>query len=139
MLELLEAQIALLAAQAAVLVRPMGRLVQAATDSAAAALSTGERPPLPRKAWRLAAAVRRASRYGVFRPKCLVRAMALDGLLKRHGMAGGRVCVGVQRRDGAFAAHAWVELGGYVLGEPTREHLDFQPLGDVRLVDALRR
>src|SRR5690554_909816 len=41
-------------------------------------------------------AVTRAAVYGVFRPKCLVRSLAIQRMLRRRGIPGGRLAVGVQ-------------------------------------------
>jgi hypothetical protein len=78
-------------------------------------------------------AVRRAAAYGVFRPLCLVRAVALHWLLERDGLGGSRIVVGVQREAGAFDAHAWVEYGGLVLGDAETAVGRFVPLSGARL------
>lgn len=41
---------------------------------------------------------------------CLPRALAAHAMLRRRGIAS-RLCLGVARRNGSLAAHAWVELG----------------------------
>ena len=58
-------------------------------------------------------AVRAASRL-VPRTTCLTQALTLNHLLHRAGCAS-RVRIGVARRSGRFAAHAWVEHGGVPL------------------------
>ena len=108
------AQVALLVAQHAVWTRPTGELV-ALVPVAGPDPVAGPARPTPH-AWRLAVAVRRAASYGVFRPKCLVRAVALQRMLERDGIRGSQVVIGVRRDAGAFGAHAWVELGGRALG-----------------------
>lgn len=55
-------------------------------------------------------AVRAASRL-VPRATCLTQALTLNHLLHRAGRAS-LVRIGVARRSGQFAAHAWVEHGG---------------------------
>jgi hypothetical protein len=41
---------------------------------------------------------------------CLPRALATHAMLRRRGITS-RVCLGVAREQGKFAAHAWVEVG----------------------------
>lgn len=63
---------------------------------------------------RIAWALRVASRF-VPRPTCLVRALAAQRLLAKHGHASD-LRIGVAKSGAAgFAAHAWVECGGAVL------------------------
>jgi hypothetical protein len=133
--DLIEAQIAIIAAQFLVWTRPLGRFVSDAPIS-----SIGDREPVSarsrqwRDAFRTARAVRRAANYGVIRPKCLVRAVALTRMLEKRGIYGSRVRVGVQRENGQFAAHAWVELGQRVLGDDARHVATFARLLDVQAV-----
>ena len=49
---------------------------------------------------------------GTFRMNgpCLPRALAAHAMLRRRGIAS-RLCLGVARSGGAFAAHAWIEVG----------------------------
>jgi hypothetical protein len=44
------------------------------------------------------------------KPLCLPRALATHSMLHRRGIIS-RVCLGVARQEGEFAAHAWVEVG----------------------------
>ena len=133
--ELLEAQVALLAAQVLVWTRPVGRLVEDAQRT-----SPGIQEPLARhsRTWReslrTARSVRRAADHGLLRPKCLVRAVALSRMLEKRGISGSRVRVGVRRLDGEFAAHAWVELGQHVLGDDARHVQSYAQLLDVKVV-----
>lgn len=79
-------------------------------------------------------AVTRAAVYGVFRPKCLVRSLAIQRMLQRRGICGGRLAVGVQVGTGGLKAHAWVELNGIIVGD-SREYVDsFTRITDHRLV-----
>ena len=121
------AQLALLAAQWRVWRRPTGELTTVTAPSPVGV----PRSPMPPDAWRLAVAVRRAAAYGVFRPQCLVRSMALQRLLERDGIEGGRLVVGVRRRSGEFAAHAWVELQGRPLGEDALQRRQFLRIADL--------
>jgi hypothetical protein len=66
---------------------------------------------------RLAAAVSRAAHYGLFRPRCLVRAVALHSMLQARGLFGSSLRVGVRRQKAKLFAHAWVEYGGRVLAD----------------------
>jgi len=70
---------------------------------------------------RVTLAIARAAEHGLITPTCLERAVALERLLRRNGVGGGRIRVGVRWEGGQFLAHAWVELGGVVLADsPTR-------------------
>jgi hypothetical protein len=70
-----------------------------------------ERASLP--AGDLALAVRRAARF-VPRASCLAQALAVQYLLARQGMPS-EVHLGISKRDGDLAAHAWVEWDGQVI------------------------
>jgi hypothetical protein len=127
----MRAQLALIAAQIAVWTRPQGQLVTPATTT----------PPTPdegamRASVRLARAVYLASRRGLFRPNCLVRSVALGRLLEREGVSGWRMRIGVRDRGGRFEAHAWIEIGTYVLGDSSDHVGSFERLTDVRLIEA---
>ena len=61
----------------------------------------------------LVAAVRTASRH-IPMATCLTQAIALHLMLERRRIESV-VEVGVTRRDGRFAAHAWVRQGGVAL------------------------
>jgi hypothetical protein len=49
------------------------------------------------------------------RPRCLPRALLLAGLLRRRRI-GAELCLGA-RMDGAFDAHAWIEIDGWPVNE----------------------
>lgn len=110
--DLLMAQAALVRAQLEVWLRPRGTLVTPnsshARDDAASA---------PARVERLALAVARAAQYGLFRPRCLVRAVALYRMLQARGFSDAALCVGVRRESANFVAHAWVEYRGAVLAD----------------------
>ena len=112
---LARAQAALLGAQLRVWTRPAGSLVRPGP-------AEPERPAErdAERARALAAAVDRAARAGLFRPACLVRALALHRLLLRDGIPGARIRLGVRRDGSGLAAHAWVEVNGAVLGDDGR-------------------
>jgi hypothetical protein len=130
--ELLEAQLELITAQVVVWTRPRGRLV---TSTAPATAGSERGSDLDPRADRLALAIGRAAENGVFRPLCLVRAVALNRMLERHGVRGSRVRIGVRMRGGRFAAHAWVEYHNRVLGDLDEHVGTFAELTDVHLMD----
>lgn len=131
---LLRAQWALVAAQWSVWTSPVGAFVTDGATEHADAIARPTAPPRP-DAWRLAVSVRRAAQYGLFRPRCLVRSIALQRLLVRDGMPSARVVVGVRRTAGTFEAHAWVELDGRPLGEDALSGRGFSRLSRVSLRD----
>jgi len=135
--DLLQAQVALLAAQVLVWTRPTGRLVSQAgsADGPTSSMPTVG-PALMDRAQQLGLAVSRAGDYGVFRPLCLVRAVAVHRMLERHHMHGSRIRIGVRMRRGRFGAHAWVEYGGRVIGDNIEHVESFAELAEVHLVDA---
>lgn len=57
-----------------------------------------------------------AARRGPFGSTCLVRALALQWSLARHGITS-ELRVGVRKVDGRLDAHAWVERDGVPLME----------------------
>jgi hypothetical protein len=135
-LELARAQVALLEAQLLVYTRPAGSLVADAANRVPGDVPAPGTPRPPREgAFRIARAVRRAAEQGVFRPKCLVRSLALHRLLERRGISGSRIRVGVRKHDGRFEAHAWVELDGRVLGDEPEHTRAFAQLLDVHPVE----
>ncbi len=117
-------------------VAPSGSASVAPSSAEPVAPSLPLDPPVLSRAEALALAVGRAAEFGVFRPLCLVRAVALNRVLERHGITGSRVRVGVRMRNGRFAAHAWVEYGDRVLGDNEAHVGSFVELSEVRLVDA---
>lgn len=132
-LELLEAQLLLVRAQLIVFTRPRGGLIDGELPESGDAPT---RLPASDVAQRLGVAVSRAARFGLFRPKCLVRSLALQRMIERHGIEGSRIRIGV-RRDGEqgerLTAHAWVEYGDLVLGDHDDHVATFTRLADVRM------
>jgi len=123
--ELIIAQVFLVRALWTVRRRPKGALLRP-VDSGAPSDAHPGAPELSR----LVTAVDRASSYGLFRPTCLTRAVALERMIVRAGVGPAVVKVGVQRHNDEFHAHAWIELDGRVVGdEPTRVRR-FTPLHD---------
>jgi hypothetical protein len=76
---------------------------------------------------RLVWATEAAARHHLYPMRCLPKALCLRRLLGRHGIHA-ELRIGVSTRDGALAAHAWVERRGVPIGE-TRDVEDrFPPL-----------
>ena len=132
--DLADAQIALVEAELLVRRRPLGQLIAAHDkhDAPPPTLAQGS------EAMRLARAVRRVARHGLVRPPCLTRALALHRLLERRGIRGSTVRIGVRRDHGVFAAHAWVDLGGAVLGDAASNAATFVVLAESRLASRRR-
>jgi hypothetical protein len=149
-LDVAVAQLALARAQWLVWTRPVGRLVDhgrtgdvdAPSDAGTASVRAsvpgevawGFVPDETHRAVRWAQAVVRASRYGFAEPQCLVRAVALQRLLRSHGVGGSTIRIGVRWNDGAFIAHAWVERDGAILGDTAANTASFAPLADVSVI-----
>lgn len=131
--DMLSAQLALLIAQLRVWTLAQGRLTTPSGDPAPpVSPSVAEIP----KARNLALAVSRAATFGVFRPACLVRSVALCRLMERRGIHHGIVRVGVVMRGGRFHAHAWVEYAGEVLGDDPLSVSDYETLPGVNVLHA---
>jgi hypothetical protein len=134
-IELAQAQLELVAAQFLVSTRPTGTLVAPATPDASSPSTHAVPDP---RVERLALAVSRAADHGVFRPRCLVRALATTRMLERRGIVGSRIRIGVRVRPGGggFIAHAWVEYAGRVIGDRDAHVDSFTELTDMRLADS---
>lgn len=136
-LDIAEAQFELLVAKIIVATRRTGELVARAPldpfgDSAAPVASAANVDPRPEQ---LALAIGRAAENGVFRPLCLVRAVALKRLLDRHGFEGSIVKIGVRLSRGRFAAHAWVAYGDQILGDQEWHVKSFAELDEVSVME----
>jgi hypothetical protein len=123
--ELLTAQLFLLGALWTVRRRPKGTLLRPVEEGPQAANRAGED-----RLARLVVAVDRAARYGLFRPTCLVRAVALERMIVRAGVGPAVVRVGVLRGGDDFMAHAWIELAGRIIGDEPARVARFTPLHD---------
>jgi hypothetical protein len=126
-----EAQIELLRAQAMQWLRPLGEFVEVTNVDSASQTLTAPSSEQAETCERLSSAMIRATRYGVFRPLCLARAVALSRMLNAHGVVGHRIRIGVRREGGAFTAHAWVQFGDLVLGDTETNTLTYSPLTHV--------
>lgn len=131
LLDLIAAQGALLAAEWQMRTRPIGSLTRRERGDVE---SRAPRPEDRPRAEAIATAVRRAADHGVFRPFCLVRAMALRTLLERAGIPGSEIRIGVRRRDGVFAAHAWIRWDNRVLGDIPAHVATFTEVDDIRVL-----
>jgi hypothetical protein len=65
--------------------------------------------------------VNAAERYGLTRPTCLEKSLALWWLLRRQGITSS-IRIGARTAQGKLEAHAWVECKGAALNEPADEH-----------------
>ena len=131
LLDLIAAQGALLAAEWRMRTQPIGSLTTRDPSSAPSApVNAHDR----QRAAEIATAVRRAADYGLFRPFCLVRAMALRALLERASIHGSEIRIGVRRRDGVFAAHAWIRWNNQILGDLPSHVATFTEVDDIRVL-----
>jgi hypothetical protein len=124
-----EAQLVLLWAQAMRWLRPLGKFVEIAPADPRASFAPSASQA--QACERISVAIDRAARFGVFRPLCLTRAVALTRMLSAHGIAGHSIRIGVRHDGGSFTAHAWVELGHRVLGDTIANTLAYLPLTQV--------
>jgi hypothetical protein len=139
LLLLLRAQWTLWRIQMRLRVQPPGAIVSAA-DCVPDVVPVGSArepqavtPPELAAARIIERAVLRAATHGISRPLCLARAMALQSMLESAGLRGSRVRMGVRLTDGTFAAHAWVEYGGQVLGDSASHVNGYEALRDARV------
>lgn len=127
--DLASAQLALVVAQIRVWMRCRGDLVAPSSQPPAPFTNIEVDPAVERLAW----AVERTAGYGLFRPKCLVRAIALAHLIEARGFSGSRVRIGVIWQNERFMAHAWVVYRGSILGDQNWRIRRFAELNDVEL------
>lgn len=125
LMRLVLAQWYLLRARLALLFRARGRLLAAVTGTDAA-----PDPDVTVHVQEVSLAVARAAEYGLFRPTCLVRSMALERFLRREGVQGAVVRIGARRNGHRIEMHAWIELAGAVVGESPQRTSTFAPLHD---------
>jgi hypothetical protein len=121
--ELVVAQGFLLTALWTVRRRAKGDLLRPVPVAEASAGATDEQ-----RLARVAVAVDRVSRHGLFRPTCLVRAIALERLVRRAHAGHAVVRVGVLKGGREFFAHAWIEIDGRVVGDEPSHVRRFTPL-----------
>ncbi|MDQ2766691.1 MAG: lasso peptide biosynthesis B2 protein [Gemmatimonadota bacterium] len=136
-LDIAEAQLELLVAKIIVATRRTGELVSRAPLDPFGDAATPIAPPanLDPRPEQLALAIGRAAENGVFRPLCLVRAVALKRLLDRHDFSGSVVKIGVRMSRGRFAAHAWVAYGEQILGDQEWHVKSFAELDEISVME----
>ncbi len=139
--DIVSAQVALLRAWRIVKTRPIGSLTTRDLGARRDAAPSGPSAPAsnsasgdPIRARAIALAVNRAADYGLFRPYCLVQALALRTMLEREGIRGSEIRVGVRRAQGKFAAHAWVKWGDLILGDSPEHVATFTEVDDIRVL-----
>ncbi len=144
--ELVAAQGAVLGAHRRVRSRPLGELVAVANagldgvhrvggehGGPSDGLVSSQGAPESRRtdAERVAWAVLAVSNYGLTRPTCLVRSLAIQSLLRKRRLSPGEIKIGVRWTDDHFEAHAWVEQNDRVLGDTRRHVRTFEPVTDM--------
>ncbi len=129
--DLLLAQVFLLRAGWRKRTHPIGSLTAHGAMKAVAPAPVGGDPVRARA---IALAVLRAAEHGLFRPFCLVRAIALRDLLERERITGSEIRVGVRQRRGKFEAHAWVRWNDEVLGDVASHIATFTEVDDMRVL-----
>jgi hypothetical protein len=131
MRDLALAQWAVARAQVAVWIRPRGELLSMA------GAGSDEWCGVEARARALDLAVHRVVRFGLLRSQCLVRALALHRLLRRDGIGGSRIRIGVRVTESGFSAHAWVVWGSMVLGDELGHVGQFATITDGQAVSSL--
>ncbi|MEO6446631.1 MAG: lasso peptide biosynthesis B2 protein [Gemmatimonadaceae bacterium] len=117
--DLLAAQWALLAAQGRMRTRPTGSLLdQWSSGSGRSSADVGQL----QRAREIGHAVRRVALYGLTRPQCLARSLAICEMLETERIQGAIVRIGVRPEDASLTAHAWVEYAGELIGD-SRAHV----------------
>jgi hypothetical protein len=122
--DLVVAQIGLLTALWILKVRSRGKLLHPLGSSQPTAADIDEQA-----VERMATAFDRVARFGLFRPTCLVRAIALERYLRDAGPRAS-VRVGVLRDGDRLLAHAWIEMGNRIVGDEPSHVRRFTPLHD---------
>ena len=106
--DLVAAQLALLRARRRLRLEPIGNLTE--RRQRRSAQPSGD----PQRAEQLARAVHVAASRGLFRPFCLVRALALESLLLEHGITGSDIRIGVRRQREKKSGQCFRYLEGAV-------------------------
>jgi hypothetical protein len=95
-------------------------------------LQAWRRPARAGAPWPAAARwIRIADRYCPGGGNCLVRSLALFGVLRRAGIAA-ELRIGVDRTASALQAHAWVEVDGTPVNDAADVAARYAPFGDLR-------
>ena len=61
--------------------------------------------------------IRLAARFHFIPARCLARSIVLTDMLIVRGL-NAKLVIGVTKKGGVFASHAWVELDGAAVAEP---------------------
>lgn len=88
-----------------------------------------------RNADRLAQLAAIAGRHGIVTARCLSQALLLQAMLRQRGL-DTVLRVGVLKDERRFDAHAWLELEGRALAQPSLQHVPFP--SDDRITSATR-
>jgi hypothetical protein len=130
------AQFALLRARRLLATAPIGALTKrrAADAERRSAQSSPAAPDAQRRAEAIGRAVQWTASHGLFRPFCLVQALALQDLLARAGMPHGEIRVGVRREGTSLKAHAWVRWNGQILGDDPTHVSAFTEVDDISVL-----
>lgn len=125
--DLVEAQLLLIVTQLRVWVVPCGRMVHVAE------VAPDEPNTIEPDVSRVARTLSWVAAHGLFRPRCLVRALAMQAMLDRRGRLGSLVRIGARRgNDGAMHAHAWVMYRGRVIGDSVERTHEYVVIADAR-------
>jgi Transglutaminase-like superfamily len=127
---LVRAHVSLLRAFSLVRTVPRGELVRELAHSAEG--SEAARPADRARVEAIGLAVNRAARLNWRRPRCLVRAIALQRMLLSEGVHGSRIRVGVRMARRGFEAHAWVEWNDVAIGEDPAYVASFELLSELQ-------
>lgn len=130
--DLWRAQWALISAHRVIAKRAPGQLTSRSSPPARTLRAQGPEARVHARA--LGDAVRRVAKYGIFRPACLVQAIAIQRLLTADGIQGAIIRVGVKQADAGMEAHAWVELEGDVIGDSLAHVREFAPLNELSVL-----
>lgn len=135
------AQFALLRARRLVATAPIGSLTNRRTTSRGLSTPSAAHSQPPRlapeaqvRAQEIGRAVQWTASHGLFRPFCLVQALALQNLLARAGMPEGEIRVGVRREGTSLKAHAWVRWNGEVVGDDPTHVREFTEVDDISVL-----
>ena len=80
---------------------------------------------------RVGLAVNRVADHAPFDATCLIRALAIQSLLRERGFDPGQIKVGVRMSDGRFEAHAWVVQADRVVGDEPRRVARYTEVSDL--------
>ncbi len=126
--DLLVAQVALWRAQWTIKRRPTGGLMDQWNTPIGSEGGASANAEHLARAHEIGDAVRRVALYGITRPQCLARSIAISSMLEGEGIRGAIVRIGVRADHAKIAAHAWVEFAGEIVGDSRAHVRGFQLL-----------